>query len=206
MAPAAPQGASGASGGGLSAWWGRLPRGTKTMVVVGGAVGVVVLYLYMKNRSAAAAAAGTGTQAGGASLALPTTSNPGTVSSGGGYLSGAGYSPTPQPTASVNLPSGAAYSGPAAGLGQVLSQLQQGSGPTTPPKEAIPSGTITPSGPYLYGNNEVSWVSQNVGQYGITASEANDVAQAYEKMAASNPAQANAVHYTWVGPGNVTTA
>jgi hypothetical protein len=122
----------------VGAWWARLSRNGKVAVVVGGVVGGVLLYKWYKARQAAAASSSTTGTTGTAST---TTAGAGTTGTDQSY--------TP-PTATVTLPGGASYSGPAAGLGTVISQLQPPTAASTTPTPAPSTGTApaaAPSGP-----------------------------------------------------------
>lgn len=59
-------------------------------------------------------------------------------------------------------------------------------------------------GPYMYGQNQLSFIQQNLGQYGYTQGILNDVTNAYNTIAAQLGANAaNEAHYSWISPQNV---
>jgi hypothetical protein len=74
---------------------------------------------------------------------------------------------------------------------------------TSPPSHAY-STSGRDLGEYRYGGDQLSYLKQNIGSFGITQSEYQDVVNAYQKIATSQgSAAANAMHYSWIGPGNV---
>lgn len=88
-------------------------------------------------------------------------------------------------------------------------------GPAGPPGKAGPAGrppgppfvygkSGKPIGEYLTGAAEVAYIKANVGRYGITRREANDVAAFYQKTVKTHgKAAAESYHYTWNGPGKI---
>lgn len=61
-------------------------------------------------------------------------------------------------------------------------------------------------GEYRYGGDELSYLKANIGNYGLTQSEVNDVVAAYTQVAQQyGNDYANQQHYSWIGPGNVQT-
>ena len=97
-------------------WWNRLPGRTKVIVGVGAVAGAYLILRWYKNRQAASSS-------NNPSVLSATTGAPGAV--------------TP-PTATVTLPNGANYSGPAQGLGSILGTLQ------TPPAPATTAANTPP--------------------------------------------------------------
>ncbi|TNC19073.1 hypothetical protein [Amycolatopsis alkalitolerans] len=61
-------------------------------------------------------------------------------------------------------------------------------------------------GEYRYGGDQLSYLKSQIGNYGITQSEYNDVVAAFQQVAAQHGVDyANQQHYSWIGPGNVQT-
>lgn len=59
-------------------------------------------------------------------------------------------------------------------------------------------------GPYMYGQNQIDFMKQNIGQYGYTQSILNDVQNAYNTVSAQFGQQAaNEAHYSWISNQNV---
>lgn len=60
-------------------------------------------------------------------------------------------------------------------------------------------------GPWKYGQDQITYITQHIGSYGYTQQILNDVQAAYNKVVAKDgAAYANQMHYNWIGPGNVT--
>lgn len=59
-------------------------------------------------------------------------------------------------------------------------------------------------GQYLYGGAQLAYLNQNIGQFGLTQSEVDDVQQAYNQVSGLHGSTAaNLMHYSWISPGNV---
>jgi hypothetical protein len=59
-------------------------------------------------------------------------------------------------------------------------------------------------GQYRYGQDELTYLQQNIGNFGLTQAEVTDVDNAYAQVAQQyGQDTANALHYSWIGPGNV---
>lgn len=104
-------------------WWRRLPQNRKILVAAGGAAALFLAYKFIKSKQSASSST---------AATLQPTSGP---------------APTTPPQASVTLPGGASYTGPASGLGSVLGALGSGgtTTTTTPATPTAPSAPATPT-------------------------------------------------------------
>jgi len=103
---------------------------------------------------------------------------------------------------------------PVAQIPQFVNQVSQTVQNTTPITVPTTGSSAAPTdvynaagrdlGQYRYGGDELSYIQQNIGKFGFTQSLYNDVLKAYQQVAAkSGVGQANSMHYSWIGPGNV---
>lgn len=98
--------------------------------------------------------------------------------------------------------------------GATTTTTTTGGDQTTPPptgRPTIPTGSgdvINSSGrdlgQYLYGQDELNYITQNMGKFGFTSSLSADVKQAYSNVVAMYGADiANQYHYAYYAPKNV---
>jgi hypothetical protein len=131
-------------------WWRRLTTSRKVLVAAGGAAVLYLGYRYYQSKKAASSSGG---------AVLQPTSGP---------------APTTPPTATVTLPGGASYSGPASGLGGVLGALQQGTAPATTTTATPPPPPTAPAAPSQPG-------------YGVTTINGQQYVILGEAAPGSNP-------------------
>lgn len=84
----------------------------------------------------------------------------------------------------------------------------QGTQPATPTASSgngdVYNASGQDTGQYLYGGAQLNYLNQNIGSFGLTTDEVNDVQTAYNQVAGLQGANAaNSMHYSWLAPGNV---
>lgn len=157
------------------------------LMIAGGMVVLLLLYLVMKKSSGSSAA----------NTSAATTAANGAIDPSTGYLYGSAAD-----LAAQNGASGATSGvpGPAGATGAT--------GPAGSPANTpdVYTSTGRDIGQYKYGQDELTYLQGNIGSYGITQSEYNDVLAKYKAMVAKyGQAAADAYHYGWSGPGKVST-
>lgn len=71
-----------------------------------------------------------------------------------------------------------------------------------PPDQVSPGGQDV--GQYRFGNDQLAYLVANKGKFGITDAIISDVQKAYAQISQQKgQGQANMMHYSWIGPGNV---
>jgi hypothetical protein len=165
---------------------------------------VAILALYLKHKKSTGSAA---TQASTNAAAQQSASDLGSAANLANLFNVAGLMPyqggdtfvnttqtvtppaPPTPTTPNPIPSPNNYRPPSPGYG----------GPD------VYSASGKDLGPYLYGQQQIHFIQQNLGKYGYTQAILNDVTAAYNAaMKKNGSAAANNYHYTWYKKGNVS--
>jgi hypothetical protein len=194
----------GGGGGGIGGMLGRRigPLPMYAWLMLAGGAGLIIFHL--KGASSSSSSSGTGgTNTGQGNQFSSTSTTSGTDAAGQQYSD--------------------SYS--AQGNGYLPGQLTYGAGPmptsagdvyvnypatntTTSSPPSNPNDVINSSGKdvgqYLFGTDQINYLIQNKGKYGITDQIIGDVQKAYSQISSSQgQGQAGMYHYSWMGPGNV---
>lgn len=176
----------------------RLGAPTWVWIAGGTAIGAFVL-LKMRASKTASTTSGAPTQ-GGQSSGTGTWSTTGTDAAGNtttSTFSGPAYSPGFLSTDATMPPQQQA--------GDIF--ISQPPATQNGPSAAPPPDTFSGGrdlGQYLTGSAQMAYLNANIGKYGLTQAEVNDVQKAYGDMIKKvGQAAADAMHYSYITAGNV---
>jgi hypothetical protein len=157
-----------------------------TLMIAGGLVVLLLLYLVMRKSSTSSSAPSTAS----------TTAANGGIDPSTGYLYGSAADLAAQGASGAT----AGVPGPAGPTGATGATGPAASSPD------VYNAQGRDLGQYKYGQDELTYLQGNIGSYGITQAEYNDIAAEYQKILKKyGQAAADAFHYGWSGPGKVST-